>query len=248
MRLRFLSSLLAIALPAMAQDAAAPKDPEAPLKKPSVVQLDASRYQVGEVIFDRKNREIRFPCTVNMTAGLLEYLVVHENGKLHESLLATRTSPTDINLAFTLLRYPPSRELYPLPNSTGGVSGDFPVVPADIKAAARVKIDVEWQEDGKSRRMPVNDWIQHATKTTAMPRGPWVYGGSDFEDGKFVPEITGDIAAIFVIGYSLITYPGQDNNDDTVWLPFTKRIPDEGTNVTVVIAPYSNTATPLATP
>jgi hypothetical protein len=96
--------------------------------------------------------------------------------------------------------------------------------------------------------MPVNDWIQHATKTTAMPPGAWVYGGSDFEDGKFVPEITGDIAAIFVVGYSLITYPGHDNNDDTVWIPFTKRIPDEGTNVTLIIAPYSNTATPLATP
>jgi hypothetical protein len=243
---RFLSAILAIALPAMAQEEASPQAATSP-PKPKVVQLDASRFQVGDVIFDRKTREIRFPCTVNMTAGLLEYLVVHENGKLHESLLATRISPTDLNLAFTLLRYPPSRELYPLPNGTGGVSGDFPEVAPDVKAAARIKIDVEWDENGTSRRLPVNDWIQHDTKATAMPPGPWVYGGSEFENGEFVPEATGDIVAIFVIGFSLITYPGQDNHDDTVWVPFPKRVPAEGTPVTVIISPNS-ASTPPANP
>lgn len=224
---------------AAAQEATPAADPPA---KPSVTQMDETRFKIGEVVFDKKTREIRFPCKVNMTAGLLEYLVVHENGKLHESLLATRISPTDLNLAFTLLRYQKSPEFYPLPNDTGGTSGDFPEVPADVKAAARVKIDVEWTEDGKVRRMPANDLIQHDVKTTAMPPGPWVYGGSVFEDGKFAPEITGDLIAVFVIGFPLITYPGQDNTDDTVWVPFPKRVPAEGTNVTVIIAPHSSPA------
>ncbi len=125
-----------------------------------------------------------------MTEGLLEYLIVHQNGKVHESLLSTEVSPTHLNLAFTLLRYPASKELYPLPNETGGVSDKFPEVPADVKAAARVTIDVEWTDDGKVRRVPVNEWIQHAVKATAMPAGPWVYGGSDFHEGKFVAETT----------------------------------------------------------
>lgn len=208
--------------------------------KPSVVRLDTSRYQIGKVIFDKQTREIRFPSKVNMREGLLEYLVVHENGKLHESLLSTDISPMDLNLAFTLLRYRPSPELYPLPNATGGTSGDFPVVADEIKAAARITIDLEWTENGKVRRMSANDWIQHDVKTTAMPPGPWVYGGSVVEDGKFAPETTGDLIAIFVIGFPIITYPGQDNNDDTVWIPYKQRIPDEGTNVTVIIAPYQN--------
>ena len=71
---------------------------------------------------------------------------------------------------FTLLRYTASKELYPLPNETGGTSGNFPEVPADVKAAARVTIDVEWTDaEGKVRRVPVNEWIQHAVKTSAMP-------------------------------------------------------------------------------
>lgn len=207
--------------------------------KPAIEKLDESRFRMGQVVFDHKSREIRFPCKVNMTEGLLEYLVVHQNGKVHESLFITETSPTHINLALTLLRYRPSRELYPLPNETGGLSGDFPVVPDDIKASARIQIDVEWTEEGEAKRLPVNDWIQHAVKNTAMPQGPWVYGGSEFYDGKFVPETSGDIAAIFVAQSSLINYPGEDNRDDTVWLAFTKRIPTLGTNVTLVIAPHS---------
>ena len=83
-------------------------DPGAEADKPTVNKLDETRCQIGGVIFDQKTREIRFPTKVNMTEGQLEYLIVHENGKVHESLLSTTVSPTHLNLAFTLLRYPPS--------------------------------------------------------------------------------------------------------------------------------------------
>ena len=206
--------------------------------KPSVQKLDETRYQIGGVSFDEKTREIRFPTKVNLTEGLLEYLIVHQHGKVHEALLSTEVSPTDLNLAFTLLRYPPSRELYPLPEEDGAASSKFPTVPADTKARARVSIDVEWTLDGKTRRVPINEWIQHAVKSTAMPAGPWVYGGSEFSNGKFIPETSGDIAAIFLAMSALINYPGDDNNSNDVWTPFPKRVPPVETNVTVVIAPY----------
>lgn len=211
---------------------------------PSVKKLDATRYQIGEVLFDQKTREIRFPTQVNMTEGLLEFLVVHQNGKVHESLLSTDVSPTQLNLAFSLLRYSPSKELYPLPNATGGTSDKYPEVPASVKAAARVTIEVEWSDGGKIRRVPVNEWIQHAVKTTAMPAGPWIYGGSDFHEGKFVAETAGDIVAIFLSMAALVNYPGEDYEDDTVWTPFPKRVPPEGTKVTVIIAPYQTTKPP----
>ncbi|MEY3896556.1 MAG: hypothetical protein RLZZ214_2076 [Verrucomicrobiota bacterium] len=208
---------------------------------PAVKKLDATRYQIGGVVFDEKSREIRFPTRVNMTEGLLEFLIVHQNGKVHEALLSTEISPTQLNLAFTLLRYTASKELYPLPNETGGTSGNFPEVPAEIKAAARVTIDVEWSDaEGKVRRVPVNEWIQHAVKTSAMPAGPWVYGGSVFNETSFAAEASGDVAAIFLSMEALLNYPGEDNSDDTVWTPFPKRVPPQGTHVTVIIAPYPN--------
>jgi hypothetical protein len=113
-----------------------------------------------------------------------------------------------------------------------------------VKAGARVAIDVAWDDGGKPRRLPINEWVQHAVTTKNMPAGPWVYGGSGFYDGKFNAETTGDIAAIFVSQASLINYPGDDNHDDTVWLAFTKRVPEVGTDVTVIIAPYAKTPQP----
>lgn len=238
--------LAQVSPPAEPQPSPAPEKPEEPAK-PSVKKLGATRYQIGDVIFDEKTREIRFPTKVNMTEGLLEYLIVHQNGKVHEALLITEISPTDLNLAFTLLRYPASRELYPLPNETGGTSDKFPDVPAELKAAARVTVDVEWTADGKVRRLPVNEWIQHAVKATSMPAGPWVYGGSEFFEGKFIAETSGDVAAIFLAQSALLNYPGEDHNNDDVWIPFPKRIPAEGTNLTVIIAPFQN-AKPLPKP
>ena len=215
--------------------------------KPSVEQLDDTRFQIGGVTFDKKSREIRFPTQVNMVEGLLEYLIVHENGKTHEALLTTKISPTNLNLAFSLLSYPPSRELYHVPTYAGEEPVIEPEVPAEVKSAARVSIDVEWTEDGKVRRIPVNEWIQHGVTATSMSAGPWVYGASNFEDGKYTPEVTGDIAAIFLSNAAILNYPGDDNRNDDVWTPFLKRVPAEGTNVTVIIAPFKN-AKPIPKP
>lgn len=211
-----------------------------PAVEPLVKKIDATRYDIGGITFDKKLREIRFPAKVNMPEGLLEFAVVHLQGKLHESLLLTEISPTNINLAFTLLRYPPSPELYALPNNHGGQSNDYPEVSPEIKAAARIMIEVEWKDGESVKRFPINDWLQHTTTTLAMPPGPWVYGGSQIHDGKYAAEISGDIAAVFLSGSSIINYPGPDNRDDTVWVAFPNRVPPEGTDVTVIITPFLN--------
>jgi hypothetical protein len=227
----------------LAQDSPSTAEPV----KPSVVKLSETKYQIGAVTFDQKTREIRFPAKVNMEDGLLEYLIVLAQGKVHEALLITEISPTHLNLAFTLLRYTPSRELFVIPDDDGRLTDKYPEVPAAIKAGARITIEVEWNDKGSTRRVPINEWIQHAVKTTAMDAGPWVYSGSDFNEGKYVPEMTGDIAAILVSPAAIINFPGTDNQDDTVWVAFPKRVPPQETNVTVVIAPYSN-RTPLPKP
>ncbi len=213
-------------------------------QKPSVEKLDGNLCRVGQVTFDTKTREIRFPAKVNMIEGLLEYLVVTEAGKVHESLLSSTITPTDLNLAFTLLRYPPSKELTPLPNDTGGASNNYPDVPADIKAAARVNIEVEWQEAGKIRRLSVNDMIRHNDKNTAMPAGTWIYGGSEVFEGKFVADSTGDLIAIFVNSAAILNAFTVDNRDDKVWTPYPKRVPALATSVTVIITPHQNPAKP----
>ncbi len=203
-----------------------------------VERIDATHFKIGEISFDSAKREIRFPAAINMTQDLLEFALVHQNGKVHESLLKTAVSPTDLNVAFTLLRYKPSPELYAGPSSPEDPTEKFPVVPEDVKKAARITLEVEWQDGDRLRKVPINEWIQHTSTGSAMPAGPWVYGGSEVVDGKFPPEATGDIAAIYRSQSSLINYPGKDNGDDTVWFVFPKRVPPIDSKVTVIITPF----------
>ena len=218
--------------------------------KPQVEKLGEGKYRIGGVTLDAKTREIRFPTKVNMDNGLQEYIVCKgPQGKLHEALLVTEINATHLSLAFTLLRYAPSPELFGLRDESGHPTGLYPNVPATVKAGARIAVDVEWVADGKTHRLPINDWLQLSVKQEGMKSGPWLYTGSDFYEGKFIPEMSGDLAAIMVDQGCLINYPGSDNVDSgsQVWYAYPKRVPAVGTPVTVIITPYSNTR-PLPKP
>ena len=205
--------------------------------KPSVTKLDENRYQIGGVILDRKNREIRFPAKVNMAEGLIEYMIILQKGKAHEALLITPVVPTHINLAFVLLRYAPSPELFSQIDETGHPTGIYPEVPAPVKASARITMEVEWSDNGTNRRVPINEWLRDNAKDTGLAPGPWLYTGSSISGGKFIPDISGDVAAIMVDSNAMINYPGTDNEGVT-WFAFPKRVPPVGTDVTVIITPY----------
>jgi hypothetical protein len=228
---------LALAACAWAEPAAPAADGNPPAVKPSVERIDRDHFRVGQVTFNHKTREIRFPAEVNMDQGLLEFVLVRTHGKIHESLLATDTRAEDINLAFKLLRYPASAELYYLPNDKGGLSAKRPEVPEATQAAARVQLKVEWDDGGIKRMVPINEWVQHTHTGKAMPATLWVYGGSEWDGGGFVAETTGDLVATWITNAALINYPGEDNEDDTAWVVYPKRVPPAGTKVTVVIAP-----------
>ncbi|WP_338687238.1 YdjY domain-containing protein [Haloferula helveola] len=206
--------------------------------KPAIERLEDGRMKVGEVTFDPKTREIRFPAEVNMTEGLLEFFVVHRNGKVHESLLLSDISATNLNIAFKLLKYKASRELYVKVEEDGSLSNEFEEATPEEKKESRLKLLVEWKDGEETKSVSANDLIAHAATEKAMPKSPWVYGGSFVYDGKFVAETSGDLMAIFLSNSALINFSGEDNELDDVWLPHPTRVPAQGTKVTVLIQPY----------
>ncbi len=214
------------------------KDAAAQPMKPSVTKLDETRYQIGGVVLDRKNREIRFPAKVNMAEGLIEYVVILQKGKAHEALLMTSIVPTDLNVAFVLLRYAPSPELFSQIDETGHPTGIYPEVSAPVKASARITMEAEWSDNGTTRRVPINEWLRDTAKDAALAPGPWLYTGSSLAEGKFIPDLSGDIAAIMLDSNAMINYPGTDNEQGGNWFAFPKRVPPVGTNITVIITPY----------
>ncbi len=244
MRHRLLMLLPACASLALAEspapvvpDVTAPAPAAAPVK-PSVKQIDETKFQIGGVIFDRVSREIRFPAKVQNPEYPIEYLIVLAHGNAHESLLLTAISPTDLNLALTLLRYQASPEVHPQLDASGHPSDIFPEEKAELKPAACIGIAMEWSQDGKMQHRTVNETLQIVENGKTMPAGPWVFSGSDFVDGKFTPEGSGNIATVNMPGNTLIYYPGEGHDGETTWKPLAKCLPPQGTEVSVIITPY----------
>ena len=235
--------------PADGQAPAAPVDGPAATPapaKPTLVRLDENRFKIGEVEFDKATRVIRFPAVLNQREGLLEYVVVHDKGKVHESLLRTAINATHLNLALKLLRYQSSPELFPL-RDEGHPTGLFPAVDAKTKAAARVEIRMQWKIDATEHSATVNEMIVNTKNDKPMPPGPWVYGGSIIHEGRFIAEMTGDIVAILTNEASIFNYPGSSNQQGDNygdWFVLTKLAPAIGTPVTVEIRPWGGAPKP----
>lgn len=205
---------------------------------PRVEHLDDGRLRLDGITFDPKSREIRFPAEVNMTEDLLEFLLVHRKGKVHESLFVTDISPTKLNVVFKLLRYPASRELHYRFRADGTLSGERETASDEERAGARLRIEVSWKDKDRERRASVNEWISNSATESPMPAGPWVYGGSTLNMGQFLAESSGDLVAIFHAESALVNYPGDYRENDEVWLPHATRVPAVGTPVTLLIRPY----------
>ena len=218
----------------------APAQPAAP--KPTVTRVDEHTLRIGKITFRPDTREIRIPTRVNMTEGLLEFALVRTGGKTHESLLVTDAKGLNINLALKLLHYKASEELFPLFEEDGSLSDKFPEVPEAIRKAARTRLSVEWKDGQTVKRAPLNEWIGYAATDAVvpMPKAPWVYGGSYVLEGKFASDTTGDLVAIFTTRNAIINYAGKDHDNDDVWIPAPKRVPPVDSEVTLIIAPYTD--------
>jgi hypothetical protein len=239
--------LCALLLPLCAAQAEPPStsppsapNPPAPAP-PSIQKLPDGKIQIGQILINPAIREIRFPAEGNAPDRVLEYAIVTKAGKAYESLLVTETTPTQLNTAFLLLRYQASGELFPIPNKDRDAPLRFPDVPADVKAAARIDIRVEWKDGDQSRSFPINELVQFEPTGKTLSSDPWIYNGSYFnKNHSFMAEAAGDLFSVMKDNNTLANYPGKDG-DDEGWIPYPKRAPAPAVKVTVIITPHTPT-------
>lgn len=221
--------LLACADWAVSQSAA-----EVSKKRPKIEKLKDGSHQLGKIKFDPKTREITFAAKVNMNVGYLEYILVNEiTGKIHESLLSTQISPTNLNVVLLLLNYEPSSLLRDQKE--------------DVAVAAQPKssldVLVKWRgENGKELSAPVESWVLNLATESPAKSGHWLYTGSKHDDGGgFAAETDGSIIAVYGDQRSLLNNPREGKSSDEIWKPAPQQgLPAKETPVTVVLRPHIN--------
>ncbi|MEM9481705.1 MAG: YdjY domain-containing protein [Verrucomicrobiota bacterium] len=211
-------------------------DPEAVVKE--IKQLNDDEYELGQIRFNKKTGEIRFPAKVNQNEVLLEFAIVNEvTGKTHEALLSTPISPLYLAIVFKLMRFEESeRDIWPVWDEDGNI-----VEPMKDDGKGRLDILVEREVDGKKERFPIGDWIYHRRRNESLKPGHWVLTGSEMYRGYYLAETDGAIAAIYRTTAGLINSFDDSSDNDEVWFPHLEKVPELGTEVDVVIAKSKKT-------
>lgn len=218
-------ALLAARLVTAAEGSApTPSNPDHPLglASASLLQLPDGNWQLGLVRLDLRKRTLSFPGAINMSTGAIEYAVVHVTGKVHESLVKTETNPLHIHLGRLLL-----------------LGAEQPAAPGEERPpeliGPPVTVWLQWQVEGASRRIRLEEGIRNTLTRSAMRRGPWIYGGSRVIEGTLLAQRDGSIAAIIADRDALINNPRPGRDDDEIWQANSEIVPVVGTPVEVII-------------
>ena len=237
----FLASLGLTTAGAFCQEApkpaATPKGLDPAAAKERIKEIAPGEFEIGGITIKAKTREIRVPTAVQLKKAPVEYMLVTETGKTHESVLVTKVTPADFQLALLLANFQPGTEGLANKDLPPDIKPVTPVAP-QTPGAHRVTLTVEWSENGAVKRAPLSDWLLNINERKPPPDlGVWIFNGSRFDERGFVAAQEGSFIAVWLDQNAIINSPAKGNWDDALWISNPAAIPDEGTAVTLIIAP-----------
>ena len=151
-----------------------------------------------------------------MTKGMLEYLIVHEEGKLHESLLSTTARPFDLNVVLLLLDYQPMPEWFGPPGKPKALDR--------VKAGAAIDFFVRFEDArGRAQTVRLESWVIDVRTRKRAANAPWVFNGSGFDERIcFPPRWTGPLRRFILISGRCSITPARATQRTNVGNPPAK--------------------------
>ena len=163
---------------------------QAPVEQ-AIERREDGRVQVGRIVADPEEGTMLIPGRINQTSGIIEYMAVGPQGKLHESVLMLDVHPLHLQVASILLGLRPA----PMPEQQDpamkvvreGKTEADPAAPPSL-AESQVTLEVSWLEDGKLVTRRAEDLAYNREQKKTMTRGPWIYTGSIISRGVLSAE------------------------------------------------------------
>ena len=186
-------------------------------------QLRPGVFAIGQVILHKKEGAISFPARVNQREGTVEYTLVTDTGKTHESIFRTGVAPEPIHIALLLLGAKPAQ------------TNRFPENLSVPPPGEPVMITVAWTNHGASIVRPMEDFVLTTNNMKTLSRGPWVYNGSYVDEGGFVAQREGSIISVQIDPDALINDPRPGRENDDLHLVNTAALPPDDTPIEIRI-------------
>jgi hypothetical protein len=213
-----------------------PTSPASPAER-----IGEHRYRIGRVVVDTGARVITAPCRVNQRKGMIEYLAVAAEGKLHESVLQVDAEPLHLHVALLLLGLEPGPRpryqgdpLSPLgvrkKGTAGGESNPLP-------ERAWVEARVSWQAGGREREARLEELAWDIPASQPMAPVAWLFTGAAVPGrGPWTMEER-SVVATYRDPDAVLNNPLPSGGDDTVYKANERLIPPVGTPVTLLLRP-----------
>lgn len=184
---------------------------------PEIKKRADGRYAFGDLLLDREKRTIELPAISNQINGLVEYGLVHEGGKIHESLFRTKIRPQIIHAAFLLLKHKPVDGFFENLWSENPQKLTYP--------DAFVGVDVQWDSNGTQKREPLEDMVINQTNEKGITPQAIIFTGSKVIEGTYMAEISGSILAVYADEDAILNSSDFDSDNDDVWIANEKTMP-----------------------
>lgn len=213
-----------------------------PSQEAVVEQLEDGRIRLEKLTVDPNSGSLTIPCKVNMSKGMVEYALVTDYGKRHESILQTESAPHNIQAALLLLGAKSRPVGQPKAKEEKGAD------------PARLGARVEWDlNGGKVESRPLGDCYvfgKRGEPSTGRPGGSELhFNGSKVVPAGFMANQEGSVVSLVgddlaVLNDSAPVDPAEE--------PYIREgiLPREGRTVRLVLSRFpdeaaTSTAAPL---
>jgi len=192
---------------------------------PKIKKLEDECYQFDGVIIDKKNLQIKFEMISNQRSGLIEYGIVHESGKIHESLFRTKTRPEIIHASLLLLKAKAVEDYF---QSENNHSNDY--------SASCVDVHVVWESNQSLQKLNLRKLYYNQNSQGEHPEPPFfLFTGSRLVEATFMAEHTGSILAVYLDPDAILNSIESESDNDDLWLANKLTMPPLEKEVTCVL-------------
>ena len=194
------------------------KHAEAEQNWPEVKKLEDGLYDFDGVIIDQKNRKVKFPMICNQESGLIEYAIVHENGKIHESLFRTTIRPQILHASLLLSKAKAFENYFTNQNDSNFTVRDL--------SKHILEIEVTWDANGSSFSRNIRDFYFNQNDINNKPEAKiFLFTGSRMIEKTFMAEHTGSIIGVYMDPDAIINSIESNSDNDELWLAKKSTMP-----------------------
>ena len=192
---------------------------------PSIKKISQNLYNFGDIIIKRDEKSFSLPAVSNQISGLVEYGIVHVDGKIHESLFRTAIRPQIFHASLLLLRAKPDESFFKNLWSENPKKIDY--------AEKCLNIEVNWDVNGTKKKSSFEKLFINQARDVQLFKRSFLFTGSRLIEGTFLAESTGSILAIYADDNAIINNCDFDSNNDDVWIANEKEMPPLETPVMI---------------